>query len=118
MEIEALDESADQLRVAVTDQADTLDPSLADFSEWGRALTELTERLGYAAGVLAAQLSGYHHNTSDTEGPVWRDDEGLDPHGRIADAIVHLHDAYAALNTASTAARAYHATISHVRAER
>jgi hypothetical protein len=117
---EALDESADQLRVAVAAQADTLDPSLPDMADWGRALTELIDRLGYAARVLAAQLAGYQldtHDTSDTEEPTLLDDEGLDPRGRIADAIVHLHDAYAALNTASSATRAYHVTISHVRAE-
>lgn len=118
VETEALDESADQLRVAVAAQADTLDPSLADFADWGRALTELVDRLGYAARVLAAQLVGYDHDTShpsDTQAPVLRDDEGLDASGRIGDAIVHLHDAYAALNTASSAVRAYHSTISHVR---
>ncbi len=120
MEIEALDESADQLRVAVAARADVLDPSLADFAEWGRALTELIDRLDYAARVLVGQLGRCHHgtsDTSDTEGPVLRD-EGLDTRGRIGDAIVHLHDSYVALNTASSAARAYHPTISHVQAER
>jgi hypothetical protein len=46
-----------------------------------------------------------------------RDDERLDPHGRLADAVAHLHEMYAALNSANSAARAYQATIGHVRIE-
>lgn len=75
--------------------ADALAPSLARLRRMGPGPARVHGPARHAARVLAAQLGGYHHDTSDATTPALRDDEGLDPIGPIDDAIVPLHDAYA-----------------------
>lgn len=99
------------LLAAVTAQQDTTDPTHEEFYAWGGALTDTLRRFEYLCTVLDRQVGNYGNRR------VLRDDEGINPYGRLAEIRELLKQLSADLQTAGATANLYWSASSHIAVE-
>jgi hypothetical protein len=97
----SLDAAITAVRVAGQHQLSVTVPSLADFSDWGWAFTELTASLGFVCHWLGEQLV----RCADRQEP--RDDFTAQPYSQLNDLRLCLNQLEAALHQAGDHSRAY-----------
>ena len=96
---------------AVTAQRDTPDPSHEEFYAWGGALTDTLRRFEYLCAVLDRQVGNYGNRR------VLRDDDGINPYGRLAEMRELLKQLSADLRAAGATADRYWSASLHIVAE-